>query len=32
MKEQEGLIKKNFDDWKRGFEQTDDVCVWGIMI
>lgn len=32
MKEQEGLIKKNFDDWKGGFEQTDDVCVWGIMV
>ena len=32
MEEQERLIKKNFDDWKRKIEQTDDVCVWGIMV
>jgi serine phosphatase RsbU (regulator of sigma subunit) len=32
IKEQESTIKTNFEEWKGSFEQTDDICVWGIML
>jgi serine phosphatase RsbU (regulator of sigma subunit) len=30
--EQFNLIEKEFDDWKQGHEQVDDVCVIGVRI
>ena len=32
MKEQKLILKTVFEDWKTGYEQTDDVCVVGIKI
>lgn len=32
MKEQKSILKTVFEDWKTGYEQTDDVCVVGIKI
>ena len=30
MTEQKEILEKTFDDWKRGFDQIDDVLVMGI--
>lgn len=32
IKEQENILKFNFESWKNNTEQTDDICVWGIML
>ncbi|MFI5203184.1 MAG: tetratricopeptide repeat protein [Flavobacteriales bacterium] len=31
-KEQLAAMEKTFEDWKKGFEQTDDVCVVGVRV
>ena len=30
--EQHEQLKNFFNDWKRGFEQIDDVCVMGVRV
>lgn len=32
MEEQLELVRKFFEDWKSGYEQVDDVCVFGVKI
>ena len=32
MEDQLDIIVKTFDDWKAGYEQIDDVCVFGVRI
>lgn len=32
MEEQRTLIDDNFEQWKNGFEQVDDVCVIGVRV
>lgn len=32
MEEQKKIINKAFEDWKRNFEQVDDVCVIGVRV
>jgi hypothetical protein len=32
MQEQKDVIDLTFEDWKRGFEQLDDVCIIGVTV
>lgn len=32
MSEQEHLLKNAFHDWRGGFEQVDDVLIWGVRL